>query len=69
MFNNAMFYGADGGNSEEDIVPGIACVKSTVENMSGMTVDAFMVVNFAGFIDMIDALGGIWFNIPHRVED
>jgi len=58
MFNNAMFYGANGGNSEEDLVPGIACVKSTVENMSGMMIDAFMIVNFAGFIDMIDALGG-----------
>ena len=69
MFNNAMFYGANGGNSEEDLVPGIACVKSTVENMSGMMIDAFMIVNFAGFIDMIDALGGVWFNIPHRIDD
>ena len=69
MFNNAMFYGANGGNSEEDLVPGIACVKSTVENMSGMMIDAFMIVNFAGFMDMIDALGGVWFNIPHRIDD
>ncbi len=69
MFNNAMFYGADGGNTDEDIAPGIACVKATVEKMSGMQIDAFMVVNFAGFINMIDALGGIWFNIPERIED
>jgi hypothetical protein len=44
-------------------------VKATVEKMSGMPIDAFMVVNFAGFINMIDALGGIWFNIPERIED
>ena len=69
MFNNAMFYGADGGNTDEDIAPGIACVKATVEKLSGMPIDAFMVVNFAGFINMIDALGGIWFNIPERIED
>ena len=69
MFNNAMFYGADGGNTDLDITPGIACVKSTVEKMSNMTIDAFMVVNFAGFINMIDALGGIWFNIPERIDD
>ena len=69
MFNNAMFYGADGGNTDLDIAPGIACVKSTVEKMSNMTIDAFMVVNFAGFINMIDALGGIWFNIPERIDD
>ena len=69
MFNNSMFYGADGGNTDADIAPGIACVKSTIENMSGMTIDSFMVVNFAGFIKMIDALGGIWFNIPNHIED
>ena len=66
---NEMFYGADGGNTDLDIAPGIACVKSTVEKMSNMTIDAFMVVNFAGFINMIDALGGIWFNIPERIDD
>ena len=69
MFNNAMFYGADGGDSPDDIAPGIACVRSTVEKLSGMTIDAFMVVDFAGFINMIDALGGVWFNIPERIDD
>lgn len=69
MFNNAMVYGADGGDAPEDVAPGIACVKSTVENLSGMTIDAFMVVDFAGFVRMIDALGGVWFNIPERIDD
>ena len=69
MFNNAMFYGADGGDEPEDIGPGIACVRSTAEKLSGMSIDAFMVVDFAGFINMIDSLGGVWFNIPHRIDD
>ncbi|WP_315270124.1 LCP family protein [uncultured Actinomyces sp.] len=69
MFNNAMVYGADGGDAPEDVGPGIACVKSTVEKLSGMTIDAFMVVDFAGFVRMIDALGGVWFNIPERIDD
>ncbi len=69
MFNNAMVYGSNGGDDPEDIAPGIACVKSTVEKLSGMSIDAFMVVDFAGFINMIDALGGIWFNIPRRIDD
>ena len=69
MFNNAMVYGADGGDAPEDIGPGIACVKSTVEKLSDMTIDAFMVVDFAGFVRMIDALGGVWFNIPERIDD
>ena len=69
MFNNAMVYGSNGGDDPEDIAPGIACVKSTVEKLSGMSIDAFMVVDFAGFINMIDALGGVWFNIPEHIEE
>ena len=69
MFNNAMVYGANGGDAPEDVGPGIACVKSTVEKLSDMTIDAFMVVDFAGFVRMIDALGGVWFNIPERIDD
>ena len=69
MFNNAMVYGANGGDDPQDIAPGIACVRSTVEKLSGMSIDAFMVVDFAGFVNMIDALGGVWFNIPERIED
>ena len=69
MFNNAMVYGSNGGDDPEDLAPGIACVKSTVEKLSGMSIDAFMVVDFAGFINMIDALGGVWFNIPEDIND
>ena len=69
MFNNAMVYGANGGDEPEDVGPGIACVRSTVEKLSGMSIDAFMVVDFAGFVNMIDALGGIWFNIPEDIHD
>ena len=69
MFNNAMVYGSNGGDDPEDLAPGIACVKSTVEKLSGMPIDAFMVVDFAGFINMIDALGGVWFNIPEDIND
>ena len=69
MFNNAMVYGANGGDEPEDIGPGIACVRSTVEQLSGMSIDAFMVVDFAGFVNMIDALGGVWFNIPEHIDD
>ena len=69
MFNNAMVYGANGGDEPEDVGPGIACVRSTVEKLSGMSIDAFMVVDFAGFVNMIDSLGGVWFNIPERIDD
>ena len=69
MFNTSMFTGANGGADASDVAPGVACVKATVEQMSGMALDAFMVVDFAGFISMVDALGGVWFNIPEDIAD
>ncbi|MFD3539381.1 LCP family protein [Streptomyces sp. NPDC058662] len=38
---------------------GAACVVKTVEEMSGVRVDHFVVVDFAGFKGLVDALGGV----------
>lgn len=38
---------------------GPACVVKTVEGMSGIRVDHFVVVDFAGFKGLVDALGGV----------
>lgn len=38
---------------------GPACVVKTVEEMSGVRVDHFVVVDFAGFKGLVDALGGV----------
>ncbi|WP_330333254.1 LCP family protein [Streptomyces sp. NBC_00536] len=40
-------------------VAGPACVVKTVEEMSGIRVDHFVEVDFAGFKDLVDALGGV----------
>ncbi|MDC4232628.1 LCP family protein [Actinomyces sp. B33] len=66
MFNTAFAIGANWGT---DIASGIACTKSTVEEMTGLTIDAFGVVDFAGFISMVNALGGVWFNLDEPAYD
>lgn len=38
---------------------GPACVVNTVEQLSGVRVDHFVEVDFAGFKDLVDALGGV----------
>lgn len=66
QFNSALTVGANNGY---DVASGIACTKATVEKLSGVTVDAFMVVDFSGFTSMINALGGVWFNLDKAVFD
>jgi LCP family protein required for cell wall assembly len=66
MFNSAITIGANWGY---DVASGIACTKATVEQMSGLNVDGFAVVDFSGFSDMINALGGVWYNLDEAVSD
>ncbi|WP_330299158.1 LCP family protein [Streptomyces sp. NBC_00503] len=40
-------------------IAGPACVVKTVEQMSGIRVDHFVEVDFAGFKELVDALGGV----------
>ena len=66
QFNSALTIGANDGY---DVASGIACTKATVEELTGLDVNAFMVVDFSGFKKMIDALGGVWFNLDEAVSD
>ncbi|HWC31905.1 MAG TPA: LCP family protein, partial [Actinomycetota bacterium] len=41
----------------------------TVERVTGVRVDAYLLTSFEGFIGMIDALGGITVEIPYPMHD
>ena len=38
---------------------GVACTIKTVEKNTGIRIDHFVVINFAGFRDMVNAVGGV----------
>ena|GEM_PF-495834 len=61
MFNSAFARGWDHGG---DIASAAACTINTVQENTGLTIDHFVVVDFAGFKNLVDALGGIDINIP-----
>lgn len=65
MFNSAFSTGA----VTDNLAGGIACTKAAAERLTGLTIDAFVVVDFTGFKGMIDALGGVWFNVPEDMYD
>lgn len=50
-------------------VGGPACTIKTVEHITGVYVDHFVVIDFNGFKQMVDALGGIQICVPSEVND
>src|SRR5690606_12086279 len=45
-----------------------ACTQKAVEQLTGIYIHYYVVVDFAGFKDMIDALGGVPMCIPYDIR-
>jgi LCP family protein required for cell wall assembly len=50
-------------------VGGPGCTQRTVEQLTGIRIDHFVVVDFSGFKHMVDALGGVPVCVPEEVND
>lgn len=61
MFNEAFATGWDQGG---DLTSAAACTIKTVQSLTGLAVDHFVVVDFAGFQRMVDAIGGVPMCVP-----
>ncbi|MFB4280605.1 MULTISPECIES: LCP family protein [unclassified Nonomuraea] len=48
---------------------GAACLRTTLEKLTGLRLDYTIDVDFAGFKDMVDALGGVTVKVPEPVDD
>ncbi|WP_353945324.1 LCP family protein [Streptomyces sp. HUAS MG91] len=48
---------------------GPACVVKTVEKMSGVRLDHFMEIDFAGFKGLVDAIGGVNVTVDQAIHD
>lgn len=57
MVNSAMTFG------------GIGCQWQAVEQVTGVHLDHFVMMDFTGFKDMVDAIGGVEMCIPEPVDD
>ncbi|MEU4386443.1 LCP family protein [Promicromonospora sp. NPDC023805] len=55
-FNAAFSQGVQAGGTVAD---GALCTVKTVEKLTGVFMDGFIVVDFAGFSSMVDAVGGV----------
>jgi len=61
MFNEAFAIGADRGG---DMASAAACAMKTVMATTGVPLTDYAVIDFVGFIKMVDALGGVSMCIP-----
>ena len=64
-FNAAFANGATVGG---DVDSAAACATQTVESLTDVFVDGFVVVDFAGFQNMVTAIGGVPICIPEPID-
>ncbi len=55
------------GGRHGDPAEAAACTINTVQKMTGLTIDHWAVIDFSGFEDMINALGGVPMCIPEKI--
>ena len=53
----------------EALLGGPDLVVRTVENLTGVKIDGYVLTGFAGFEDMVNAVGGIGVDVPYRMSD
>ncbi len=68
--SNAMFNSAfETGGHTGDIGAAAACSIRTVEKLTGIYIDGFVVVDFASFQDVVNTLGGIDICLAEPIDD
>jgi len=65
QFNIAFANGAQDGSN----AAGAACTMKTVESITGIYIDHYAVIDFIGFRNMVDAIGGVPMCIPTSYAD
>lgn len=63
-FNAAFAYGAESGS----VTDAAACTIKTVESLTHVLINDFVVVDFAGVVSMVDALGGVPMCVPNNMS-
>lgn len=52
-----------------DPVAGVSRVRDTIETNFGVTIDHYVLIDFTGFENVVDALGGVTVDIPYAIVD
>jgi polyisoprenyl-teichoic acid--peptidoglycan teichoic acid transferase len=67
--NSAMSYGSAVGNGNHDVAQGFSLLAKTVSQLTGIKeFDAGSIINFGGFKQIVDAMGGVTMTIDQDVK-
>ena len=67
--NAAMSYGSSIGNGKHDVAQGFDLLAKTVSKLTGIKkFDAGTIINFNGFKDIVEAMGGVTMTIDQNVK-
>lgn len=69
QFNMAFANGAGASTDDEAVAAGVACTIRTVEGMTDLFIDEWMVVDFSGLSTMVDSLGGVKVYVDEDIDD
>lgn len=69
LLNQGYFFGTPGMQKYAGGGFGAGSLAETIQYNFGITVDNYVVVDFAGFVQLVDALGGIQVDLPQEVDD
>lgn len=64
-FNAAFAIGGETG----DVGAAVACTTKTIEELTHVYIDDYIVIDFDGFKDMVDALSGVEFDVKSDIYD
>lgn len=56
------------GGQNDDLGSAVACSITTVQSLTGLTIDGYAVIDMQGFANVVDALGGVEMNITERID-
>lgn len=62
-------YGIGIEEDPENRVAGVAKVRDTIEHNFGIKIDDYVMIDFEGFKEVVDSVGGIDINVPTRIVD
>ena len=69
QFNSAFANGAGSGSDKKAVASGAACTLKTVEKMTNIRIDDFIVIDFNGLSKVVDSLGGVHVQVDEAIDD
>jgi len=62
-------YNAGVADDPDDKTAGIVMVRDTIEDLYGIPIDGYVLIDFDGFEEVVDAVGGIDVTVPEAIVD